>query len=272
MKCLVVHLYISGGLERLPIHTLFSLARSGTEWVISERHIEIHICPIMRLVPEQARLWERRSRHRACVGKLHHIRRELKAGKAEWRLIEKPLGWHCLSLRARYDGDGCGNTSGTLLQATRCCIPRGRRGLHLRGVHAERSGPTRCLSSNGATSMVYRLRVWRRRQPPRRLDWRQREVRRSEVIDMEFWVMRRADLETMRRGRPIYGRGDGEGRCLGRRLLPIDLWSRPGVEEVRVRKRLCSGRLQRRVRGGGLWCGGGTGKVPVWGSDETVTR
>ena len=259
-------------MERLPVHIVFTFPRRGAKWVVPEGHVKIHIGSVVRVIPEQSRLWEGWSRHWTCVWELHHVRRELKTGEAEWRLAETALSRHWLSLRTRDDGDRCGDSAATLLQPARSCIPRGRRGLHLRSIHAERSGPSHCLTSNNTTGVIYRLGVWRGRQPPRRLDWRQREVGRSEVIDMEVWVIGRADLEAVRRGRPVYRRGDCEGRRLGRRLLPIDSWSGPGVEKVRVRERVGPGRLQRRVRGGGLRCGGGTGKVPVWGSDETVPR
>lgn len=63
--------------------------------------------------------------------------------------------------------------------------------------------------------------IRRGRQSARDVDWRQRQVLRSKVVDMELGVFGGADGLAVRARRPVYGRRQSEQGRLDRGMLGI---------------------------------------------------
>lgn len=124
----------------------------------------------------------------------------------------------------------------------------------------------------GSTKFLQLMRVWRGRQSSSELDRRQRQVLWGEVVDMEVRVLGCLERGAHCAGWPVCGRREGEGWGLDWRLLFVDSWRCPGVEEMRVRNRLCLGRLEICFwKSGRLWGGGGTWEMPVRRSSTRAT-
>jgi len=88
---------------------------------------------------------------------------------------------------------------------------------------------------------------------------------------MEFGVLWGARLQAIRAGWAVDGRRKGEGWRLGRGVLPIDLWRRPGVDKVRLWECLGLGRLERLWERHRFWCRGWTWEMPVRRSSTRPT-